>query len=239
MKTTSTLLKVSLVALFLFLAHLSSAATYYTCIGTNLNLNATTAPAGITYTWDVRQGATSISGYPASTAPTSFPTAGTYVVVLTATSDAASGSCPSDPVENTIIVLPPLGLTLGNPSAAAYCAANGTVNSSNIAATTTGQYTDAITANDLAISYSYSVTKDGGTAVDGATVGTIAADGTFTLNTTDAGIYIITGSVKYVQGTVTTNALLGNGCPVNATGSKTVTVTAKPAQPTVTITAAP
>jgi len=239
MKATSTLLKVSLIALFLFSANLAQAGTYYTCIGTVLNLNASAAPTGITYTWDVRQGGTSISGYPSSTAPTTFSTAGTYLVVLTATSNAASGSCPSDPVENTVIVLPALSFTLNTPSAAAYCEANGAANSSDITVTAGNQYAAAITANELALEYTYSVTKDGGTAVNGTTVGTIAADGTYTLNTTAPGVYVITGTVKYKQGTVTTNPLLGDGCPVTSTTTQTVTVTAKPAQPTVTITAAP
>lgn len=237
MKTKSTFLKVSLVALFLFVCNAAFSATYYTCIGTSLNLNASAAPSGITYTWDVRQGGNSINGYPAANPPTSFPTAGTYEVILTATSDAASGTCPSDPVPNTVIVLPALGLTLNAPSVTAYCEANGSVSSSNVTVTPSGEYTAAITANELALEYTYSVTKDGGASVNGTTVGTIAADGTFTLNTTTPGVYEITGTVKYKQGTVTTSPLLGDGCPFTSTTKRTVTVTAKPAQPTVTITA--
>jgi len=240
MKTKITFLKVSLVALFLFIANIASAATFYTCIGTALTLSATpaTAPAGITYSWDVRQGTTSISGFPAPAAPTSFSAAGTYEVILTASSDAASGSCPSDPQSNTIIVLAPLVFGLDAPTLAAYCAANTTVNSSDIAVTVTGTEAAAITGNNLALSYTYTATKDGATVPIGD-VGTVGTTGTFTVNTTTPGLYVITGTVKYIQGTVTTNALLGNGCPVTATTTQTVKVTAEPTAPTVTIIATP
>ncbi|HKG08285.1 MAG TPA: PKD domain-containing protein [Pedobacter sp.] len=239
MKTKTTFLKAGLVALFLFIANIASAATFYTCISTPLTLSAGTAPAGITYSWDVRQGGTSISGYPSATPPAAFPTAGSYEVVLTASSDAASGSCPSDPVSNTIIVMAPLVLTLDAPSVAAYCAANGTVNSSDVGAPVTGTETAAITGNFLALSYTYSVVKDGGAPVNGTTVGTIAADGTFTLNTTTPGSYVITGTVKYIQGSNNANLLLGTGCQVTSTNTRTVVVTAQPGTPTVTIIATP
>ncbi|HMI02788.1 MAG TPA: hypothetical protein VK541_09920 [Pedobacter sp.] len=240
MKTKITFLKVSLVALFLFISNAAWSATYYTCINTGLNLTATAAP-GTTLLWDVhKDGAVgSVSGYPSATAPASFADAGSYVVTLVNRTDAASGTCPSDPIDNTIIVMPALAFGLGTPSLAVYCAANTTTNTSTAAATVTNTQADAITANFLALNFTYTATKDN-VAVPIAQVGTVATDGTFTFNTIIPGTYIITGSVKYVQGTVTTNPLLGNGCPVSASSTQQVIVTDKPAQPTIiTITAAP
>ena len=234
MNAKITTLKASLIALFLFASSAAWSATYYTCIGTALNLTAGTPATGTTYLWDVRQGGTSISGYPSATAPTSFPTAGSYDIILVNTTTAETGSCKSDPVENTVVVLPALALSLGTPTLPAYCA-SATTPSSDVASTMTGF--PATYSTDLEAEYAYSVSKDGAAGVNGTTVGTIdAATGKYTLTTTTPGVYVITGTVKYKAKTGV--SLLGTGCPSPVSNTETITVTAKPAAPTITITAA-
>ncbi|WP_256004746.1 hypothetical protein [Pedobacter deserti] len=236
MKQKFTFKHISFLAMLFFFYSPVMSATYYTCIGTALALNATNNAPGTSLLWDVRQGASSISGYPSATAPTSFSAAGTYEVVLNSVTDANSGACASDPVTNTIIVLPPLGITLDAPSVAAYCEANGSVNSSDVASNITNTETDALNDNYLALNYTYTVTRNGA-AVDVTTVGTVGSNGAFTLNTTVPGTYVITASVRYVQGSNTANSLLGDGCPVTSTNTQQVIVTPKPAAPTITIAA--
>jgi len=236
MKTKITFLKMSLLlASFLIVSTSAMAATFYTCSGTTLNLGVTNLPAGTSALWDVKKDGAQFAGYPSATAPTSFTDPGSYEVILVSQTDAASGQCSSDPVSNTIIILPPLAFSLNAPSNPVYCEANGTVNSSEI--NQTGATLPAVSGSDLILEYSYSV-NNGTTTVNGTDVGTIdQATGKFTLTTTTPGTYTITGKVKYKQAATFTNALLGTGCEVTATTTQTVTVTAKPGQPTVTITA--
>ncbi|MEJ2901260.1 hypothetical protein [Pedobacter panaciterrae] len=236
MKTKITFLKMSfLLASFLITSTSAMAATFYTCSGTTLNLGVTNLPAGTSALWDVKKDGTQFAGYPSATAPTSFTDPGSYEVILVSQTDAASGQCSSDPVSNTIIILPPLAFSLNAPSVPAYCQSNNTVNSSDI--TQTGAALSPVSGSDLVLEYTYSV-NNGTTTVDGSTVGTIdQATGKFTLTTTTPGVYVITGKVKYKQATTFTNTLLGTGCEVTATTTQTVTVTQTPGQPTVTITA--
>jgi len=236
MKIKSTVLKTGLVALFVLLANAAMSATVYVCTGAAFSLGVTNLPAGTTALWDVRQGGTSIAGYPSATAPTSFATAGSYEVILVSITDATSGACTSDPVSNTVNALPPLALTLGTPTNPAYCEGSGTAQDSEISAADAA--VPAAYATDLGLTYTYSV-NNGSTTVDGATVGTVnATTGAFTLTTKTPGTYVITGTVQYNQlATNTTNNLLGNGCPFTSTTTRTVTVTPKPGQPTVTIAA--
>jgi hypothetical protein len=224
-----------LLASFLITSTSAMAATFYTCSGTTLNLGVTNLPAGTSALWDVKKDGTQFAGYPSATAPTSFTDPGSYEVILVSQTDAASGQCSSDPVSNTIIILPPLAFSLNAPSVPAYCQSNNTVNSSDI--TQTGAALSPVSGSDLVLEYTYSV-NNGTTTVDGSTVGTIdQATGKFTLTTTTPGVYVITGKVKYKQATTFTNTLLGTGCEVTATTTQTVTVTQTPGQPTVTITA--
>ncbi|WP_379085243.1 hypothetical protein [Pedobacter sp. UC225_65] len=236
METKSTLLKSSLLALLLFISSTAFSATYYVCAGATLNLSAPVV-AGTSYMWDVKQGGTSISGYPSATAPTSLPSTGTYqIILLTTLADPLL--CAPNNVVNDFIVLPALTLTIATPTNPSYCGSSATVNTSVITPTLGAFPTGAPYTTDLEAEYSYSVVKDGGTAVNGTTVGTInATTGAFTLTATAAGTYVITGTVKYKQKTGFTGTLLGTtGCPTTST-SQTVTVTGAPAAPVITISA--
>lgn len=237
METKTTLLKSSLLALLLFISSTAFSATYYVCSGATLNLSAPVV-AGTSYMWDVKQGGTSISGYPSATAPTSLPTtAGTYQIILITTL-ADPLLCAPNNVVNDFIVLPALTITLAAPTNPSYCGSSATVNTSVITPTIGAFPTGAPYTTDLEAEYSYSVVKDGGAAVNGTTVGTInATTGVFTLTTTVAGTYVITGTVKYKQKVGFTGTLLSaSGCPTVST-TQTIVVTAAPAAPVITISA--
>lgn len=237
MKTRFTFFRTILFALFLMISSTALADTFYVCIGATLTLNPA-ATTGVTYSWDVKDtdGITSLTGFPRATAPTSLPsTPGTYKVLLIST-PISSTDCAPDVVEHNFIVLPALTISLGAPSNPSYCETSATPSS---LITQSASTVPTGTGNDLEIEYSYMVAKDGGTAVDGTTggLGSIAADGKYTLSTTTPGVYVITGTVKYKQKTGFTNALLNaSGCPATS-ATQTVTVTAKPAKPTITISA--
>ncbi|EDM36631.1 hypothetical protein PBAL39_25225 [Pedobacter sp. BAL39] len=231
MKTNLTLLKASAIAFFLFISGSAFSATYYTCAGTTLNLAPSAAPANITYSWDIKKDGTSTGVV--TTAPTSFADAGVYEVILLSTATTGSGVCAPDPVSNEIIVLPALTVALTAPTTT-YCEGLGDATSSVI--TPTAQSTTYST--DVAFEYSYTITR-GGTNVTVAEAGTLdAATGVLTLNIKTPGEYSIVGSVKYIQASGnTTKPFLGAGCPATSGTPTTITVTAKPTQPTVTITA--
>lgn len=236
METKSTLLKSSLLALLLFISTSAFSATYYVCVGATLNLS-TPAVGGTTYMWDVKQGGISLGGYPSATAPTSLPAVGTYqVILLTTLADPLL--CAPNNVVNDFIVLPALTLTIAAPTNPSYCGSSSTVNTSVITPTLGAFPTGAPYTTDLDADYTYSVVKDGGAPVNGTTVGTInATTGVFTLTTTVAGTYVITGTVKYKQKVGFAGTLLGtSGCPTTST-SQTVTVTGAPAAPVITISA--
>ncbi len=236
METKTTFLKSGLLALLLLLSSTAFSATYYVCTGATLNLSAPVV-GGTTYLWDVKQGGTSIPGYPSATAPTSLPSVGTYQVILITTL-ADPLLCAPNNVINDFIVLPALTITLAAPSNPSYCGTSSTVNTSVITPTLGAFPTGAPYTTDLEAEYSYSVVKDGGAPVNGTTVGTInATTGVFTLTATAAGTYVITGTVKYKQKVGFTGTLLGTtGCPTSST-TQTVTVTGAPAQPVITISA--
>lgn len=235
MTTKITLLKTALIALFLFVSNLTFGATYYACTTSTLTFTTPNTP-GITYSWDVKgSDGISITGFPDANPPSKLETAGTYTVLLISTqTDPAGIICPPDPVDNTIIILPALTMDLVDPTNPSYCGAGSTTNTSDI--TITGPTLPTGSENDLELEYTYTV-NNGTTDVDGTTVGTIdAATGKFTLTTTDAGTYTVTGKVKYSQKTGFTNALLGSGCEVTSTNTETITVLPKPATPTITVT---
>lgn len=242
MKITSTIIKVSLTALFSFVSSVAMSATYYVCTGATIALGANNLPAGTTALWDLRQSGSSLSGYPSATAPTTFATAGVYEVILVSVTGAATGACASDPVSHTVNVLPALSLTLGTPNNDAYCEGTGTATSSEM--TPSGVTIPTDYAADLGFTYTYSVTSGANTYngtddLNGSPLGSIdPLTGKYTLSTKVPGTYVITGSVKYVQLSGATGTLLGDGCPATASGTiRTVTVTPKPAQPTITISA--
>jgi hypothetical protein len=239
MRTNSTKFKIMLIVLMTSISSTAMSATYFACAGAALSLTAG-LPSGTTANWDIKKDGTQF-GTPGPTAPTSFADPGTYEITLVSLTDAGSGLCPSDPETNTIIILPPLALTLTAPTNAAYCVANGNANSSDIAVT--GATLPSSAGNNLELEYSYSVAATVGgttTTVAGSTVGTIdQATGKFTLNTTAPGTYVITGSVKYKQAASnTTSPLLGTtGCAATGVAPQTITVTPKPVKPTITIAA--
>jgi hypothetical protein len=240
MKTNFTILKATFIALFFLTSSTAMSATYYACVGSNLTLSAP-AITGINYSWDVKnEQGTSIAGYPSATAPTTIPTAGKYTVMLiSAQAVPASGICAPDAVETDVVILPALTIVLADPTNPAYCASNSTISSSNLTPTTTGFPS---TYADLQAEYTYTVSKDGATAIDGATavggvdaLGTIDANGIYTLTTKIPGTYVITGRVKYKKIGTGDNVLLAT-CE-SASGTKQVIVTPTPAKPIVTIAA--
>jgi hypothetical protein len=237
MKTKNIIQASILTVILMLTAQFASAAIYYVCIGSTLSFSTPTPITDVTYSWDVKDtdGTTSLSGYPRASAPTSLPsTAGTYLIRLISTPDNAT-VCAPDVVENSFVVLPALSVTIGAPSLAAYCETAATKTS---LITQTTSSVPGGTTSDLEIEYSYMVAKDGGAAVDGTTgsLGSIDGTGKYTLSTVVPGSYVITGYVKYKQKTGFTNKLLSaGGCPANS-GTQTVTVTAKPTAPTITVT---
>lgn len=240
MRTINTSVRTILAGLLLLVSTTASADIFYMCSGTTLSLTPSAAPAGMHYVLDVQLGGASISGYPLASVPAtvSLPlsTAGEYTVTLSTVKDDPANTtiCPPDPTAHTVNVLPALTLALAAPSAATYCSV-ATVNSSAIAAAT-GNFPTAFAA-DLGLEYRYAVEKDGNAPVDGATLGTIdQATGKYTLTTAVAGTYKITGYVKYKQ-TGTNGTLLGTtGCEVSSAATvQTITVTNKPAKPTITL----
>jgi hypothetical protein len=239
MRTNSTKFKIMLIVLMTSISSTAMSATYFACAGAPLTLTAT-VPQGTTANWDIKKDGIQF-GTPGPTAPTSFADPGTYEVILVSETSAASGLCPSEPETNTIIILPPLALTLTAPTNAAYCAANGNANSSDIVVT--GAILPTTAVNNLELEYSYSVELTVGgttTTVVSTTVGTVdQATGKFTLTTVNPGTYVITGSVKYKQlATNTTSPLLGTtGCVATSIAKQTITVTPAPAKPTITIAA--
>lgn len=243
MKTKTTLLKFSVVALFLILCNAGAfAGTYYACVGTNVTFTPD-AITGITYKWDVKDNATgtSLAGYPRLAAPSGLAVGSYKVLLLSEQTTPSATDCPPDVVENTVIILPALSLVLDNPTNPSYCSANSTISSSVIGQTTTGF--SPTYATDLDAEYTYTVKKDaeaevGGTVNDanGTPMGSIDANGKYTLLTKIPGSYVITAKVKYKKKTASTANLLA-ACESASSASKTVTVTPKPTAPTITITA--
>jgi hypothetical protein len=241
MKTTFTLLKATLIALLVLTSSAAMSATYYACTGSTLAL---TVPGitGIKYSWDVKDsGGQSISGFPRAAAPTAIAIAGSYKVILISEQETpADGICAPDAVETDVVILPALGIDLAAPTNPIYCESNSTISSSVLTPTTTGFPTGTYT--DLEAEYTYTVSKDGATAIDGTTVvggaaalGTVDASGVYTLTTKIPGTYVITGHVKYKKTGNGANVLLAT-CEA-ASSTKQVKVTPTPAKPTVTIAA--
>lgn len=238
MKTRNIIQTSILMVIFFVTAQFASAATYYICNGSTLSFSTPTPITNVTYSWDVKDvdGTTSLAGYPRAAAPTSLPTTpGTYKIILSATADVAT-VCAPDAVENSFVVLPTLSITIGAPSSSTYCETAATKTSTVTQSTST---VPGGATNDLEIEYTYMVSKDGGAAVDGTTgsLGSIDGAGKYTLSTVAPGSYVITGYVKYKQKTGFTGTLLNSsGCVANS-GTQTVTVTAKPVSPTITVSA--
>jgi len=251
METKTNFLKVSLLALFLFITSTAFAANNYVCIGGTFTIPAITPalPGTTTYSWDIKKIVggvhTSIGGIYPTTASTTYapPTvipagagAGEYEIVLIFGSTDAAVCAPNAAQLSNIYVLPALSLTLAAPTNPAYCG-SAAINSSVITATPAGFPAGANYSTDLVLEYSFTATKDGNAVADLSTVGTFdTATGVFTVNTTVAGEYIVSTAVKYKLNGAG-GAFLGgsNGCPSTPVASTKVTVSSTPATPIISI----
>lgn len=141
----------------------------------------------------------------------------------------------SDPFQ--VYQLPTKTLEL-TTSKTTYCGEDASL-SSVITATTTPLHS---LPDGIEYEYVWTATKNG-TAVSplsgiGTDAGLKAAVNTFTLTTTGAGTYVFNATVKYVKATGNTGVLKSGdnlGCETAATAIQTVTVTPKPAKPTIVI----
>ncbi|TKB97158.1 hypothetical protein [Pedobacter cryotolerans] len=123
-------------------------------------------------------------------------------------------------------------------SIASYCGSDASLNSVITATTTPAQ----TLPDGIEYAYVWTATKNTAAVPSISTIGTDLASqsaiNTFTLNTTDAGIYVFNATVKYVKTTGNTGALKSgdsNGCEVTAATTQTVTVTPKPVRPTIVV----
>ncbi len=236
METKINLLKTTLLAVLLLITSTAFAETYYMCSGGTFTMApATAAPTGMVYRYDVNKDGTTVST-DLTTPPTTFSGEGNYeVITKTVIFPANPALCAPASTTTNFIVLPPLTLTISSPSNPSYCG-TATTPSSVITPSTL----PVATPNTTDLGYEYSYTVNGVAAVNGDGIGTMSATGVYTLTTTTPGTYVIVGSVKYKYlPTVTAllpNRLLGTtGCLVSST-SRTVTVTAVPSAPTISIT---
>lgn len=150
---------------------------------------------------------------------------------------AAPAGCAGDPsVEYKIYQLPTTTIALALPTVANYCSVVTPAASSDIVATSTPSIT---LPQDVTYSYTWAATKGGTVVADANSIGTVTTStntltNTFTLNTTDVGVYALTASSKYVVPAGSTlKSSDSQGC-VNTSSSQTVTVSPQPAKPTIT-----
>jgi hypothetical protein len=145
---------------------------------------------------------------------------------------ASPNSCTGDYTEFVFYVLPPITVTLSNPTNANYCeAASGTNTSSSITATTN---TLDPSLTDVSFNYLWTGTK-GGTTVDVTTIGTGATTSTYVLNTTAPETYIFKAAANYAVSSGVLKSGDNSGCAVTSAASSPIKVTPKPAAPTITI----
>ncbi|MBB2144864.1 hypothetical protein GM921_05180 [Pedobacter sp. LMG 31464] len=142
----------------------------------------------------------------------------------------------SDPFQVYQLPDKTLALTANNAS---YCGDNATLNSVITATTTPGQ----ALPDGIEYAYVWTATKNGSPVSPLTSIGSDNASSTavnlFTLTTTGAGSYVFSATVKYVIAAANTSGVLksgdNNGCIVSATATQTVTVTPKPAKPTIIV----
>jgi outer membrane lipoprotein-sorting protein len=141
----------------------------------------------------------------------------------------------SDPFQVYQLPSKTLALVANNAS---YCGSDATLSSVITATTTPGQALPA----GIEYAYVWSATKNGTNVNPLSGIGSDDASKTdvnkFTLNTTGAGTYVFSATVKYVKTAANTGALKSGdnkGCEVTATATQTVTVTPKPVKPTIII----
>lgn len=146
-----------------------------------------------------------------------------------------SGGClgnASDEYE--IYKLPTKTIDLAT-SVSTYCGENsGPTSGATITATSTPAM--ALPAG-VEYEYSWTVTKAGSSTKAGSTDGSTTNKNIFTMSATDAGAYVFSATVKYKLSSANTGVLIAadaKGCEVGSS-SVTVTVTPKPAKPSITI----
>lgn len=141
----------------------------------------------------------------------------------------------SDPFQVYQLPSKTLALTANNAS---YCGGDASLSSIITATATPAQALPA----GIEYAYVWSATKNGTAVTPLSGIGTDDGSKTdvnkFTLNTTGAGTYVFSATVKYVKTAANTGVLKSgdnNGCEVTATATQTVTVTPKPVKPTIIV----
>lgn len=253
MKTKFTNLRLIAVAFFLFalpFSVLADSYPLYLCGGATANLKPdVTVEAGLAVGDQVVWQEWSTADAPIGTAtPLSVTVAGTAPVFTVSNSlstgehrfkvfiiSASPNTCSGDVSPAfSLYVLPEATLALGTPSNASFCqgASNPTTQSSVIPANATAI---AAALTDVSYAYTWTATKGGVAVGDVSTIG-VASGNTFTLNNTaGAGAYIFTASIKYVVAAGVLKSGDTNGCVKTSAPSSTITVTPKPATPTIMI----
>ncbi|WP_316841126.1 hypothetical protein [Pedobacter gandavensis] len=162
-----------------------------------------------------------------------------YYKVHVVTSSPTSCSGDVSPAFN-VYSLPAPGVSLAAPTAT-FCEAgsNTGLTGSIITATATAL---APILSDVSYEFTWTATKDAGVVGDVTTIGAIGAIttpvnlNTFTLNNTAGhGAYIFKAAVKYKVAAGTLRSDTGTGCVAESAASPTITVTPKPATPTIVI----
>lgn len=151
------------------------------------------------------------------------------------------GGCLGDPsLPYTIYKLPTKELAL-TENRAAYCAeeSNPSIKDATITATTTPL--SPLPAG-FEYAYTWTVTKNGTPYSPISNIGSSDNSTTdvnkFTMTVKDAGTYVFSASVKYVKTAGNGSIFVAadnDGCSVSQTATQTITVTPKPARPTISV----
>lgn len=170
---------------------------------------------------------------------TGLAVGGHYYKVHVVTSSPTSCSGDVSPIFN-VYSLPAPGVALAAPTTA-FCEANSNTGLGSSVITATATALDPL-LSDVGYVFTWTATKDA-TAVDDVTkIGDIAAIttpvnvNTFTLNNTAGkGAYVFKASVTYKVSAGTLRSGTNAGCVAESAASPTITVTPKPATPTIVI----
>lgn len=247
MKTT--IIKASLAAFILILSVVSKskAQTYYPvylCSGGTATLNTpqeSTLSVGDKVYWYLEGVQVAVYTSTGTTNETNYTTPNNLTIGVhnyTSRIESVAGCWGdlSDPFQVYQLPDKTLALTANNAS---YCGDNATLNSVITATTTPGQ----ALPDGIEYAYVWTATKNGSPVSPLTSIGSDNASSTavnlFTLTTTGAGSYVFSATVKYVIAAANTSGVLksgdNNGCIVSATATQTVTVTPKPAKPTIIV----
>ncbi|SOD14397.1 hypothetical protein [Pedobacter xixiisoli] len=139
----------------------------------------------------------------------------------------------------TVYKLPNKTIALSAPTNASYCEGNaGSAASSVITATATP---DSALPDGVGYTYTWSATHNGTPVVPITNIGALSGNApninnTFTLSTTVIGSYVFNATVTYALLAGNTGTLMANSaCEASTTTSQTITVIAKPSQPTIVL----